>query len=183
MTFSLSEFHCLYTFGNFYFEDVILKPPVGLKGVILSLPPPSSSHHHILPWISKSLLMDHRTSRLLTSVSPYSGDRVIFSKHNLNHFTKSPTSPSSLLFFRVCVRTLSHFSPVWIFATPWTVAHQAPLSIGFSRQESWSGLPCPPPGDLPNPGIEPRSPTLQADNLSSEPQGSNPHPLHCKADS
>ena len=42
-------------------------------------------------------------------------------------------------------------------ATPWTVAHQAPLSIGFSRQESWSGLPCPPPGDLPDPGIEPAS--------------------------
>ena len=103
MTFSLSEFHCLHKFWNFYFEDVILKPPVGLKGVILSLPPPNSSHHHILPWISKSLLMDHLTSRLLTSVSPHSGVRVIFSKHNLNHFTKSPTSPSSLLFFRVCV--------------------------------------------------------------------------------
>ena len=43
------------------------------------------------------------------------------------------------------------------FATPWTVAHQAPLSMGFSRQEYWSGLPCPPPGDLPNPGTEPRS--------------------------
>ena len=43
------------------------------------------------------------------------------------------------------------------FATPWTVAHQTPLSMGFSRQEYWSGLPCPPPGDLPNPGIEPMS--------------------------
>ena len=50
----------------------------------------------------------------------------------------------------------------------WTVAHQAPLSMGFSRQEDWSGLPCPPPGDLPNPGIKPtspESPTLQADFL------------------
>ena len=53
----------------------------------------------------------------------------------------------------VCV--LSCFSSVWLFVTPWTVAHQAPLSEGFSRQEHWSGLPCPPPGDLPNPGIEP----------------------------
>ena len=44
-----------------------------------------------------------------------------------------------------------------ILVTPWTVAHQAPLSMGFSRQEHWSGLPCPPPGDLPNPGIEPVS--------------------------
>ena len=47
-----------------------------------------------------------------------------------------------------------------LFATPWTVAHQAPLSVGFSRQEYWSGLPCLPPRDLPNPGREPRSPTL-----------------------
>ena len=48
-------------------------------------------------------------------------------------------------------------SRVRLFATPWTVAHQAPPSIGFSRQEYWSGLPFPSPGDLPNPGIEPRS--------------------------
>ena len=51
----------------------------------------------------------------------------------------------------------------------WTVARQAPLSMGFSRQEYWSGLPCPHPGDLPNLGIEPRSPTLQAISLLSEP--------------
>ena len=58
----------------------------------------------------------------------------------------------------MCV--LNFFSCVQIFATLWTVAHQAPLSMGFSRQEHWRGLPCPPPGDLPNPGIEPTSPTL-----------------------
>ena len=58
-------------------------------------------------------------------------------------------------------------SRVRLFATPWTVAHQVPLSMGFSRQEYWSGLPFPSPGDLPNPGIEPRSPTLQADALTS----------------
>ena len=52
---------------------------------------------------------------------------------------------------------LSHFSYVWLFATPWTIAHQAPLSMGFSRQEYWSGLACPPPGDLPDPGIKPTS--------------------------
>ena len=59
-------------------------------------------------------------------------------------------------------------SRVQLFATPWTVAYQAPLSMGFSRQEYWSGLPFPSPGDLPNPGIEPRSPALQADALPSE---------------
>ena len=52
---------------------------------------------------------------------------------------------------------LSHFSHVQLFVTPWTVACQAPLSMGFSKQEYWSGLPCPPPGDLPNPGTEPES--------------------------
>ena len=65
---------------------------------------------------------------------------------------------------------LSHFSNVRLFVTLWTVAHQAPLSMGFSRQEYWSGLPCCPPGDLPNPGTEPRSPTLQ-NSLPSEPPG------------
>ena len=54
---------------------------------------------------------------------------------------------------------------------PWTVAHQAPPSMGFSRQEYWSGLPFPSPGDLPDPGIKPRSPTLQADTLTSAPPG------------
>ena len=54
-------------------------------------------------------------------------------------------------------------SRVQLFVTPWTVAHQAPPSMGFSRQEYWSGLPFPSPGDLPNSGIEPRSPALQAD--------------------
>ena len=49
---------------------------------------------------------------------------------------------------------LSHFSCVQLFVTPWTVACQAPLSMGFSRQEYWSGLPCPPPGDLPKPGFK-----------------------------
>ena len=56
--------------------------------------------------------------------------------------------------------------------TPWTVARQAPLPVGFSRQEYWSGLPCPPPGDLPNPGIKARSPTLWVDYLPSEHQRS-----------
>ena len=64
------------------------------------------------------------------------------------------------------VKSLSH---VQLFATPWTVAYEAPPSIGFSRQEYWSGLPFPSPGDLPNPGIKPGSPTLQADSLPSEP--------------
>ena len=66
------------------------------------------------------------------------------------------------------VKSLSH---VRLFATPWTVAPQAPPYMGFSRQEYWSGLPFPSPGDLPDPGIEPRSPSLQADALPSELKG------------
>ena len=66
---------------------------------------------------------------------------------------------------------MKSLSRVRLFATPWTVTHQAPLSMGFSRQEYWSDLPFPSPGDLPNPGIEPRSPALQADALTSEPPG------------
>ena len=57
---------------------------------------------------------------------------------------------------------------------PWTVAHQSPLSIGLSRQDYWSGLPLPSPGDLPDPEIEPESPALQADSLLSEPAGKLP---------
>ena len=56
-----------------------------------------------------------------------------------------------------------------LFVTPWTVAYQAPLSMGFSSQDHWSGLPFPSPGDLPDPGIEPRSPALQTGALPSEP--------------
>ena len=70
---------------------------------------------------------------------------------------------------------MKSLSRVRLFATPWTVAHQAPLSVGFSRQEYWSGLPFPSPGDLPNPGIEPRSPALQAYALTSEPPGKPSH--------
>ena len=69
---------------------------------------------------------------------------------------------------KVKVKSLSH---VRLFAIPWTAAHQAPLSMGFSRQEYWSGLPFPSPGDLPHPGIKPRSPTLWTDALPSEPSG------------
>ena len=58
------------------------------------------------------------------------------------------------------------FSRAQLFATPWTVAYQAPLSMGFFRQEYWCGLPFPSPGDLSNPGIEPESPTVQADTLT-----------------
>ena len=81
------------------------------------------------------------------------------------------------MLFNICLKTqkkkerkkVKSLSRVRLFVTLWTVAYQAPLSMGFSRQEYWSGLPFPSPGDLPNPGIEPGSPTLEADALISEP--------------
>ena len=72
---------------------------------------------------------------------------------------------SQLIFTMVVVYSLSR---VCLFVTPWTIALQAPLSMGFPRQEYWSSLPFPSPGDLPDPGIEPRSPALQADSLPTE---------------
>ena len=85
-----------------------------------------------------------------------------------DHDGKQPTHLHSLcahtvtLLFTFSVSVLSHCSHVWLFATLWTEAHQAPLSMKFSRQDYGSGLPCPPPGHLPDPGVEPESVTLPA---------------------
>ena len=73
-------------------------------------------------------------------------------------------------FYILCVHAQSIQSCPTLVTT-WTVACQAPLSIGFSRQEYWCGLPFPSPGDLPDPGIEPRFPVFQADSLPTELQG------------
>ena len=79
-------------------------------------------------------------------------------RYDLNQLTNDYTCVSLLS----CVR---------LFVTPWTVVYEAPPSMGFSRQEYWSGLPFPSPGDLPDPGIKPQSPALQADTLPSKPPG------------
>ena len=94
----------------------------------------------------------------------------------LSHL-ESQESQVALLYFageESLVLVPSRFSHVRLFATLWTVAHQAPLSMGFSRWEYWSGLPCPPPGDFPHPEIELMSsaaPALQADSLALSHQG------------
>ena len=107
----------------------------------------------------------------MKSVCPFSfwfwKPKPIFLSQPLSFWCRnSPTE-----FWSYWERKVKSLSRVRLFATPWTVAHQAPPSMGFSRQEYWSGLPLPSPGDLPHPGIEPRSPTLQADALTSEPPG------------
>ena len=74
------------------------------------------------------------------------------------------------MIFKDCERKkVKSLSRVWLFATPWNIAYQAPLFMGFSRQQYWSGLPFPSPGGLPDPGVEPMSPALQEDTLLSEP--------------
>ena len=80
------------------------------------------------------------------------------------------TWPEYICTMCVCMRVHS-CSCIRLFVTQLTIAHQAPLSIEFSRQEYWSGLPSATPGNLPNPGIEPSSPALQKDSLLSDPPG------------
>ena len=104
----------------------------------------------------------HRVPELAQTQVHWVGD-VILPSHPLS--SPSPPKPFKA---KLKVKSLSR---VRFFATPQTVAYQAPPSMGFSRQEYWSGLPFPSPEDLPNPGIEPGSPTLQADTLPSEPPG------------
>ena len=85
-------------------------------------------------------------------------------KHNLSQFLINVRMVCVLC----CAQSLSC---VQLFATPWTIDHQVPLFMQLSRQEYWSVLLCPPPGDLCNPEIKPRSPTLQVDSLPAEPPG------------
>ena len=75
---------------------------------------------------------------------------------------------------------MKSLSGVQLFVTPWTIVYWAPPFLGFSSQEYWSGLPFPSPGDLPNPGIEPRSPELQADALLPKPPGKPGDELYSK---
>ena len=80
----------------------------------------------------------------------------------------------------VCVHA-QLLSRAQLFATPWTIARQAPLSVGSSREEYWSGLPFPSPRDLPDPGIKPRSPARQVDSLPSGPTGKPTYPKYAAA--
>ena len=84
----------------------------------------------------------------------------------------SPALACGLFTTRATGGRAHSLSRVWLFATPWTVARQAPLSVGFSRREYWSGLPFTSPGDLPDPGVEPGSSVLQADSLPLSHWGS-----------
>ena len=96
------------------------------------------------------------------------GEAEIYGESNVDTY---------ITIFKQMLLLLSHFSCVGLCATPWTSAYQASLSMGFSRQGYLSGLTFPSPGDFPDLRIEPRSPALQADTLTSEPPGS-PKNIH-----
>ena len=87
---------------------------------------------------------------------------------NISYISSGSLAKIRIFVSSLCWCVLSH---VWLFGAPWTVVHQAPLSMGFPRQVYWSGLPFPLPRDLPDPGIEPASPALQAGSLPAEPLG------------
>ena len=104
---------------------------------------------------------------------------MLFLKYNNKNYYASSSSNRVVSLIENLEPRLNHFprskcamiSRDQLFATSQSAACQAPLSTEFSRQEYWNGLPCPSPGDLPNPGIEPRSPALQVDSLPSESPG------------
>ena len=95
------------------------------------------------------------------------GQRVLSREHT-GH-SKHPFPSTQEITLHIDITRWSPCSHVWLCGTPWTVSHQVPLSMEFSRQEYWSGWPFPSLGGLPDPAIEPRSSTLQADSLPAEP--------------
>ena len=119
----------------------------------------------ILEWIAIPFFRESSQLRNWTSVSCIAGG--FFTVWN----TREALKNKHLKIFINGLHTymLSHFSHIWLFATLWAVSCQAPLSMGFPRQESWRGCPYPPPGDLPNPGIEPESPVSLHWQASSIP--------------
>ena len=137
--------------------------------------PPGSSVHGILQarlleWVAFSPPGD--------LPDPGSNTRLLHLRWQVDSLRLAPPRKPFRALERKKVKLLSR---VRLFVTPWTVAYQAPLSMGFSRQEYWSGLPFPSPGDLPDPGIKPGSPTLEADALTSEPLGKPRGLSKCKS--
>ena len=107
-----------------------------------------------IPWKEKPGRLQSIGSQSQTRLSDFTLSIPSRAVAHIPHYTTTSTLPS----MTVCVQFLSH---VRLFVTPWTAAHQAPLSMGFSRQEYWSGLPFAPPGDLPISGIKLMSPVFE----------------------
>ena len=146
-----SQRHCLLRFYCYYSLFHILKKH--RKSIQPeTLWPKGIAFNHIWQFEAPVLERSVPSSQLLISKFPVDRVQCCFRK-------------KSRLYYTTCVLTC--FSPFQLFETQWTIARQAPLSLGFSRQEYWSGLPCTTPGGFPDPGIKPGSPALQLDSLPS----------------
>ena len=147
------------------------------KSKILCPPPCPTPDPAASPYLITMLnAQKSASSERLTGAGSLSQPRTLKSLHGSREVDTFPNGITVGWFHLPLIPTrptavLSHLSRVQLSVTPWTVAHQAPLSMGFSRPEYWSGLPCSPPGDLPDPGMEPQSPALLADSSLSEPPG------------
>ena len=124
---------------------------------------------HLGPWLYSESKDDFKEPHL------FCHDSLLRSSHSAESLVwKYSQTVDSFTFIAMwidCMKMkVKSLNRVWLFATPWTVAYQAPPSIGFFRQECWNGLPLPSPRDLPDPGIESGSPAFQAGALTSEPQ-------------
>ena len=131
---------------------------------------PSSSVHGILQirtleWVTMTFSRGSSQPRDQTRVSCIAGR--FFTNRAIRQFPPLPLYSINCM----CGKLLLSCQSCPTLCDPMDLARQAPLSMGFSRQEHWSGLPCPPPGDFPDSGIKPRSPALQADSLPSESPG------------
>ena len=111
-------------------------------------------HFLVFLWFMKSHSSNHQISLSLKLL-------ILMKSSNIRDSILTLCLPCMAVCFLMLLLLLFRFSRVQLCVTLWAVAHQAPLSLGSSGQEHWSGLPCPPPGDLPNPGIKSRSPALQ----------------------
>ena len=128
-------------------------------------------HDISMLWFSVNIVSIGEKDIIYWEVSKYDFVKFLLEKQLLKAISFLNSSYSSLFPFILSWSEVKSLSRVRIFSTPWTIAYQAPPSMRFSRQEYWSGLPFPSPGDLSDPGIEPGCPALQADTLTSEPPG------------
>ena len=136
---------------------------------------PDPGHVGLLYYMEILYCLSHRGWPKADSNCPSQTQSTVSISDTRGSLTFSPPCVESWLSATPLIRTSqwkwNSLSHVWLFETPWTAACQAPPSMGFTRQEYWSGVPFSSPGDLPDPGIKSRSPALQADALPSEPPG------------
>ena len=154
---------CFWTTVGSVLEATWVRDSAGFTSAQGGIVYPKLWQHYLV----ESLL--HRKTHLCSSVCVWEGAGQVGQVLSYIYSLKSPTNWEDIrcvcMFLCACVSR----SVMPDFATPWTIALQAPLSVEFSRQEHWSWLSFPSPGDPPNPGIEPGYPALQTDSLQSEP--------------